>query len=657
MRRIFPWILAALVAQPLAAASLQDQFNLAQSAYDAGKMAEARSGFTAILPRLDANPKSKLQAAIVRSRLGAATIAMAEPEAGVALIEAALPALTPGTPEWMTAASDLGTGRELAIDFAGAAVAYRKVLAADPDPDTKFVATVGLARVLMFSDPVAARRYADEALALTLTPSPKKLDDARGALLSLRGRIELNDGQFKTAKTWFDKALASAGGLGMQVSVADIRIRGDQALAAYLTGDLDSARKYFAYTGAGGLPSQGFELGADMPLPACQPVGPLARDDMAVIEFSIDREGRVVSVQPIYATRPAAALEFASAVHNWSWQPDAAKKLPVFWRQAVRLELRCANVAPSEARPFASDPVSSAWLAEQGALLKSTSSDAVALPLLRAELARRAAAYGPGSPKLLPPLMGLIDSELSGAEETLRWVTEARAIATASGAPPDLVTRLRKLQVLNGIAVKSPTRSKYIQALQRLLAELDTEGAGQSLGAVLVVNTLASYASGADERVMVAAYRRVLATPSTVLPDGASLRQTARLQLATVEASAKRLDAARELLAQTGLTPEQCSVVPVVPILSKSNTGSANFPMEALQWGFEGVVRIAYDIDVEGLPVAPRTVTASPPLIFSAAAEKTARGMRYKPIFRDGASVGCSDMQRSVRYKINRSSS
>ena len=47
-----------------------------------------------------------------------------------------------------------------------------------------------------------------------------------------------------------------------------------------------------------------------------------------------------------------------------------------------------------------------------------------------------------------------------------------------------------------------------------------------------------------------------------------------------------------------------------------------------------------------------RKAVLSPPLVFSEATEALARGLRYKPIFRDGAAVGCSDLQKGVRYRI-----
>ena len=92
-------------------------------------------------------------------------------------------------------------------------------------------------------------------------------------------------------------------------------------------------------------------------------------------------------------------------------------------------------------------------------------------------------------------------------------------------------------------------------------------------------------------------------------------------------------------------------MVTVEPVMVSTGVSSRDFPQEAMRWGFEGIVRVAYDIDVSGRPTDVRTVVASPPLVFNAASENVARGIRYKPVFRDGATIGCADMQKNVRFQ------
>lgn len=653
-------VLAILVAVPGTAATLQEQYVAAQTAFDEGRMAEARSGFAAVLPRLDANPKMKQQAAVVRARMGAAASALGEPETAAALIGTALATLDPKSPDGVNALLDLGRVQEQAIDFDAAARSYRAVIAASTTGDGAWLgATIGAARVLTFSDPEAARGYADAVLRVGATALAEKSQrDTYAQLLALRGRIDLNAKKPKEARVWLDKALIAAGGLGSRVNAADVRIRGDLGLAAFFAGDMEATRKYLAYTGAGQLPEQGFELGADMPLPSCAPVGIVARDDMAVVEFQIADDGRVTGAAPVYATTPTAALEFARAVRGWSWRPEAAAKLPLFWRQTVRLELRCANRGPDAGDRIAVGADSAAWLERQGPIIDLPVAEAAALPGLRAELARRTSADGANSPRLVPVQLALVSNSVRTADEAAQAIANARRIAEANDAPAELpiYLRLRQAEIGAELSAKRGRNNDQekgsIRAIEALLAELDREGHGATRGAALVAARLASWAGGAgDAARQAAAYRRIVATPAAALPDGDPLRQVARLGLASSEAAAKRIDSARALLAETGLTAEQCSAFPVPPVLTSTGAGSGDFPQEALRWGFEGIVRVAYDIDTAGHTVGVRTVVASPPLVFNEATERLARGIRYKPVFRDGATVACADMQKGVRFR------
>ena len=660
--KIFLSAVAFVLSVPAVAGPLQDQYNAAQAAFDAGRMAEARAGFAALLPSLDANPRSTATAAVVRARLGAAMLAVGDADGALPLLRRAASALPAGGGDWQSATLDIGRASEIGLDYDAAVPAYRAVLAADAQPDgNRLSATVGLVRVLTFSQPAEARVLADAALTLAGTMTTKRVNDSIAELQTLRGRIELNDGKPLEARKWFNKALASAGGIGTRVNIADVRIRGDLALASYQTGDKEAARKYLAYTGAGSLPSQGFEFGADMPLPGCAPTGPLAREDMAIIEFTLEEDGSVNNVTPIYATRRGIEMVFARAVRGWSWRPAAAKALPAFWRHGIRMELRCAVGGPQDHSWGPGSAVQS-WLAEHAPepLPATLRGDAVTLPVLVAELARREAAFGTTSPQTLPVLIAIGSNGSAGSSAVLSAAENGVRVAAANDAPLDLILFFRLRQVVaQGAAAADKSdphgRRRYdpTPGLEALMASLDTEGRGQTRGAALVAAYVAQQAVYAQRKdKAVAAYRRILAMPTAAMPDGDPLRQVARLQLASFEASASRVDEARSLLAATGLSPDQCAAFPVTPMVEGGGAHSSDFPEEAMQWHFEGNVRVAYDIDAAGRTVGVRTVTAVPPLVFDESTEALARRTRYQPIFRDGAAIGCADMQRRLRYRI-----
>lgn len=657
MRSFFLAPLAAVaLAGSAAAGPLQADYDRAQTAFDAGRMAEARAGFAAVLPRLDANPKSAASAAVVRARLGMAANALGDHESAITLLEASVQGLPKGSDDALAARIDLARAHELALNYEEATRAYRAVLADLPAGDSLInAAVIGLARTLLFSDPVASAAFADRAIAAAKV---RKIDDNYAQLLDLRGRIELNAGRPAAARIWFDNALVAAGGMGTRVNVADVRIRGDIALAAFLTGDMEATRKYLANTGAGGLAAEGFKLGADMPLPPCAPVGIVSRTDMAVIEFTIADDGRVLRVIPIYATGAVAALEFGRAVRGWSWTPEGAKRLPAFWRSSMRLELRCSNERPDAGIAFDLGPDLQAWIATHARepMPALPASEAAALPILRAERDRRLKAFGPLSVELLPVLFALADSEVTDGPQTAAAFRDALSIAVAAGAPADLIAYLEMLTAMpeeKEWRSWSRANSRYVDNLEAIRTRIEAQGRGNSRGAALVSSRLASAHQSAGERSKaMTALRRVVA--ATGLPEGDLLRQRALLRLASLAAAAQRPDEAQALVAATGLSPEQCSLVADPPELLRARVGPNMFPREALEWNFEGYARLAYDIDSAGVPVTPRVIIASPPFVFNQSAVRMTQGWRYRPAAVAGQSVSCTDATKTVHFEIRR---
>ena len=234
-------VAALLVASPAGAQSLQADYDAAQAALSRTDFATAVPGFESVLARMAkqaANPRNRA-VATVRTQYATALMGLGRTEEAAGMYEKALPGFEGGTPDdrnnlavtW----SALGRARELLLDYSGARDAYRSALAtgAFPASDLDTVgAQFGLGRVTMFSDPAAARAAMDAALPY-VPALYAGLKDRLGEVYSLRGRIELNDGKPAAARDWFNKALSAAGGLTTRVSLSDIRIRGDLALASF----------------------------------------------------------------------------------------------------------------------------------------------------------------------------------------------------------------------------------------------------------------------------------------------------------------------------------------------------------------------------------------------------------------------------------------
>ncbi|WP_398400349.1 energy transducer TonB [Sandaracinobacteroides saxicola] len=656
MRRWAGLAAAALLVMPAATpvaaqGGLQARYAAAQAAFDAGRWQEAYDGFTAILPQLRG-----ASASVVRARAGSAAVKAGNPQAAAPLIEAALPGLTGD--ERLLALVDLGGAREQLVEPDAARAAYAEAArqaGADLPPPVR----LGLVRSTALSDPAFARATMDAGMA-ALEALYRDKPETMAQILALRGRIELNDGKPKEARDWFERALKAAGGLSRsQVSIPDVRIRGDLAIAAYLMGDQTGARRYLAYTGAGSLAEKGFDTGADTPLPNCLP-GALEPDDMAIIELAIGGDGRVIGVDTVYASRKGQpAVAFARAARDWSWQPETAAKMPPWWRSAVRLEVRCVTGRAPGPGPglFAADLA--AWLAAKGVPpVRFEGAEAVTLPLLQAELAKREAAGG--GLATLPVLLALGENRAATVRTQADAYERARDLALAQGAPEALAVFLRAQAVNMRQAVTKLTRMQWrfgarerVAQLEALVATLAGEGRLNNRGGAYALLLLgATQAAAGDEVAAGASFVRIVAMPDSAVPADDPMRQLALLQKANVAAATNRLEEAKALFSATGLSADQCALIDLRPAVRRAGGNASDFPHEAQQWGFEGVVRVAHDVDAEGRVTGTRTVMASPPLVFGPASERVVGRMRYDPVFRPDGGTGCAGLEQTVKFGI-----
>lgn len=672
MRRAM--ILLALLSTQALATTVQQDFDAAQALLDAGKAAEARDAFTALLGRFTPNSQS-MAANLVRARLGNALLAEGDAEAAEPLLATANSGFKGGDAtsieERGIALYDLGRAREYQGKLDSAAKAFAQVRDAKlfpVDGPSDIGLRAALARTQIWSNPDEARRLLDALLALP----PEKLGtskDTRAMLQTLRGRVELNNANTFEARRWFSEAARTAGGSQTQkVNVADIRIRGDLALASYKLGNMAEVQKFVAYSGAGSLSAEGLTLAADMPLPACSPATSLAPDAVAVVEFAIDSDGRVRGVTPIYASRGSGAatpgvaddgpeVQFPQAVRRWVWNTEAVAKLNPFWRQSVRVELRCFTRGPRD------NPVNLSFARDFGVWAQSAGvrpmpnlpdNDATALPLIRAELQRREAADGAQSVQLEPALTALGNNAAAPPKNRVTARTRRIELLVAAKAPPAIVDVARMHAVFDA-AEMNGTRFD-IARVQRdgvspILAAQLAEGRGDSRVAMLSRLELAeahdTLKAGEKAKLLL---ETIVAAPTTVLPEGDPIRTAALLRLANIAAAARDSEAAAQALAATGLSPEQCALIDVKPQPINTSITSITFPGEAARWGTGGYAKVGHDITADGHTTNVRTIIAAPPFIFGPPTEKAVTRFRYQPVFRPDNSVGCSGNVQSVRY-------
>ncbi len=674
MLRTIAIAVLVMTAAPLLAAPMQQDFDAAQALLDAGQYTQSRDAFRALNARFAATSTSRA-ATIVRARLGSALINSGDPDAAIPLLDAAIAGFDKPTPEDREerefTRNERGRAEEAQGNLDAAAASYRAALATKlfpVDSDLEIALRVGLARTTIWSAPDESRHLLDGLLALP-EARLKARGDNRALVNTLRGRVELNNGNPAEALRWFDLAARAAGGANTtKVNVTDVRIRGDLALAHFKLGHDEDVQRNVAFSGSGGLLDEGFGQAAAMPLPACAPATGLSPDAVAVVEFAIGDDGRVRDATPIYANRGSGVaadgdgpeILFPQVVRRWVWSLDSVAKLKGFWRQAIRVELRCFNQQPS------TDPLYGMfkadwrkWWAGLGieSMPDQDENDAVALPAIRAELARREARYGKDSAQLFPPLNHLINNAAaSSADRKLAFERQLRGMSAIP--KPESIRIDLALQAINSVAERSTGRAPDIWRQKRdsqmaLLAEIEPGNADTSRAVNLTrarlgetLEQLKNFQAATEQ------FERIVATPVSALSIDDPIRIAALLHLSNLAAGRHDIATAAATLAATGLSPDQCALIDVRPQPVNTVVGQASFPALTQRWGTGGFARIGYDITAAGKPANVRTIIASPPFVFGSSTEKAVARFEYRPVFRPGNTLGCVGNAQTVSFKV-----
>lgn len=669
---------AAVAAAPAvgpagSATSIQQDYEAAQAALDARRVAEARQRFSALLKRMPPGATSR-SANIVRARLGSALVLDSQPEAALPHLEQAIAFFGASTPadreERAMALHDRARAREMMGQFRTAAEDVRAVqaLAVYPkDGPLDVGLRAMLARVLLWSEPAMAGKIVEDLIALPQDSDP--LGKAQLAyLLALRGRVELVQGYPEAALGWLQRAGRAAGGTTTQrVSLSDVRIRADLALAHHLAGNTLEKQKAVAYSGAGSLVAAGFNMATYTPLPDCAPVTGLDPQDVAVVEFAIGDDGRVKGATPVYAKAADGMLSardegpaslFTDAIRRWTWNETDVAKLDGFWRQAVRVELRCRTGRQGDPIDASFDAEFERMASEWGLSPLTTSSNvALALADARAMLAREELAQGPTARQLVIPLGLISQSPAAPDDERLAALRRRIEILRLHGAPPDLLVRerarLARMEVQQrNIQDRGAWTVAHEAALAPLLAEQEAARPDSRTTQWLRLE-LAELAEGrkADDRARTY-LDRIVAMPQDKLGKADPIRTAALLRISNMAAAARDATTAATALAATGLTPEQCALVDVKPLPQNQSVSAETFPEEARRWGSQGYARLAFDITADGVPTNIRTIVAAPPFVFGPASEAALARFRYKPVFRPGNTLGCSDSTQNFRFMV-----
>ena len=631
--------------------SVQQQFDAASAALNAEKWAEALTIFETLEKQLAPNGRS---ASIVRVRKAEALIGLDRASEARAALELGLPAL-PADDESLRedrliGLLALGRLHERSLNFGEALVHYRAADMIATVPTAKAQALRGLIATNMFYDGAAALRDADRALALAA--AEPKADKLHAEFHVLKGRVLMNQKRFAEARAELEAATKALGGLTLKVDAADLAARSDLAIAALLAGDKDRGREVLAYTGAGRLPGA-FSPGADTPPPPCASDGDLRPDDVAVVEFSIRNDGSIGHVAPIYSTREGdSALAFARAAANWSWSPEEMKEIPPLLRLLTRVEMRCsaANEQPSATEIL--EPDFEQWLASRALppIVVPAGSDARRAQPLAEEVARREASYGASAPELLPVLVELADNAVIPANRSAAYYRRAAGIARIAAAPAPVLAYLGIRAATAETMTQTKRWSDKVPDLRPLLNDPAIQADPRAAVAVRLVEAENRYRIAGQKAQAIALLTQVRDAPG--LGPNDPLRAAALARLASVQLADGDAGAARASFAASGLSAQQCALLDAQPRLKRMNASSSDFPMEAMRWGFEGWAALEYDISAQGDTQAVRTTIAYPPFVFSDAASKVVKGMKFDRSFRPDGALGCGGKTQRVLFRL-----
>jgi TonB family protein len=663
-------VAAHLPAGAAAQSSVQQDFDAAQAALTARDIPAARQRFEALLKRLPQAPGNR-SAALVKARLGSALVLDGEPEAAEQLLSEAIAVLAKptqaDTEERTMALVDRAKAREAIGLFRGAAEDLRAAREAGlfpPGAVLDVTTKAALARVLIWSEPREAARLLDELAALP----PATWGESRDALAlvhALRGRVELNGPDPAAALPHLRRAAQLSGGTSStRINLTDARVRGDLAIAYYLTGQREEQQRLVAYSGGGTAPAKGLGRAASQPLPACGEATELAPDDVAVVEFGIGDNGRVGAVTPVLVKRagaPAAGSPppetlFVQAVRDWFWNVGDVAALDPFWRQAIRVELRCDSARPESNLVGSSMAAAAAQALDRLGVRPRPplpDNDAAALPLIRAELAAREAADGASSVQLLAPLMALSRSNSAApAEERVAATRREITLLEAAGTEPGALAVARVwLAQAEGWDLRKAQRERLVRDRLRPLLASEEARAPDARSTNYVRLTLAEAHDALREPAEASALlERIAATQEGALGRADPIRTAALLRLSNIAAAGRDMARAATALEATGLTPEQCALVDVRPEPRNMRVTSDDFPEMARRWGSSGFARVSYDITADGRPVNVRAVVASPPFTFAEATAKAAESFRFQPVFRPGNTLGCVGNSQNFRF-------
>ena len=644
---------------PKPKSSVQQQFEAGTAAINAGDWQRAFDIYSALEKTLGARTPPSKSIGIVRLRKGLTLIKLGRADEGEATLNAAL-AQIPSTDTNMAddrsdALITLGELAERRYDYPGAITRFRAALTDTSNAAVKLAAYSHLIPIGIFVDRDAALADADAALAL-VAQHPEANKEWPGTLRAMRGRVLMNMGRLKEARADLTKSISQLGGLGTsKINLLDATARSDAAIASLRDNARDEARRYLAYAGATQQADQGFRVGNNMNPPSCGGKNGPKPEDVAVVEFNIREDGSVGVARPIFFSgEPAGAIDFARAVSGWVWRSEDLKEVSPFYRALTRVELRCTVVFAKPNQFTLLVPAINAWLASQKAdfNIVDTSNQASKLQEYNLELVRREIRFGKNSIKLIDPLLNLSFSSLLAADISKNHAQRAYDIALSVNAPA-------QVRAFLGLAlwrfvdnpIKNAANDPYHLQLSKALTDpvIANDPIASAAIRLAFFDTLSE-----KNRLIEGAAALKLIIDDASLPAKDPYKVGALTRLASLEFNQGKIEDARSLFAQTGLSSQQCALVDAQPLKTSGKLKVKDYPDSAYQYGFGGWAVVEFDIDSNGATTNQRPIIAWPPFVFGEAVANGIKRFQYQQTYRPEGGLGCSGQRHAQGFRFER---
>ncbi len=648
------------------ASTAQDLYNAATADYESSKCVSAIEKYESLRKGPFVKSGTELDA-VISMRIGVCKIRLEQSAEALPMIHSAMPKLEADEVRFKLdlaeAWSGLGDVAYSGYNYESAASSYRKALSYLEGADRLFF-LAKLARSTMFEKNTEAQEASLEAIKI-LESQPQTEQSKRVAYYTLYGRTLLNYGDWQKAYDTLKTALDMSGGLTLKTSLEETALRYDLATVAWLLGEKKAAESYLYYTGAGRIRETPFSRASNIESPLCGDEEGLKNTDLAIVEFSIRKDGSVAAAHTVYTQGSRRAAEaFGRAASKWHWDPQQVEKIPAFYRVLTRLEMRCSNRAGSglDVLDLFHDRFTD-WankvISTVSTKFDLKSEDPILLHDKLLELSR------------------LSESKKNalGVMATLSlWLDVRKPSISGSNLKNDRLYERQRCEIsqklmnlINEHPLDQSARSwiEFQNILQEPFVYI-VHGANKNAGklkkflqAESIVNDATAYASislllSKIYNIDSSEYYQLIhkVSQDDRLPLANPLRQNAHLMLSSYYKRKNDDVKAKEYYEKTGLNSGQCALMSDAPKKTKNIVKYSDYPDSAKYYGIEGWTVYELDVSTDGRPVNIRSTIAYPPFVFSERQIPSIQQYRFAPSYRPEGDIACTSLSTSINYSL-----